>query len=263
MRLFVELATRAFKRALRYRAAALAGLVTNFFFGLLNASILVALLGERSSVAGFNAQGVITYTAISQALIAYLSMFGSYELMTSVYTGEVASDLLKPMHLLRYYLAQDFGHACAQFLLRGVTIIAIYELMFDIVYPQGAFAWLALLVALLFAWGISFVWRFLVNLSSFWSPNAKGFGRLAFLGATFFSGMLMPLDFFPDWVQRLCYLTPFPSMLYTVSSIYLNRLTPEQMLQALALQVVWIFVLVGACQGVLTRGIRRLVIVGG
>ncbi len=93
MRLFVELATRAFKRALRYRAAALAGLVTNFFFGLLNASILVALLGERSSVAGFNAQGVITYTAISQALIAYLSMFGSYELMTSVYTGEVASDL--------------------------------------------------------------------------------------------------------------------------------------------------------------------------
>ena len=263
MRLFYELALRSFKRTMAYRAAAIAGILTNFFFGLINAAVLVALMGDNASVEGFTVQSVITYTGLSQALIAYLMVFGSYELMDAVHSGEIASDLLKPMKVFRYYLAQDFGRAFAHLILRGVSIMIIYAFIFDLTYPTTLLAWLALVLSLLFAWLLSFSWRFLVNLSAFWSPNAKGFGRLAFLASMFFSGMLMPLDFFPEWVQQICYATPFPYMLYTINEIYLGLLSPTEIMQALALQLAWAIGLALCAQLVLRSGLRRLVILGG
>ena len=43
MRLFYELVKFSFRLQFTYRAANLAGLATNFFFGLLRAAVLVAL----------------------------------------------------------------------------------------------------------------------------------------------------------------------------------------------------------------------------
>ncbi len=52
MRLFFALTKKSFQRQMTYRAATLAGFVTNFFFGLLRAAIFIALYGQQSQVAG-------------------------------------------------------------------------------------------------------------------------------------------------------------------------------------------------------------------
>jgi ABC-type uncharacterized transport system permease subunit len=74
---------------------------------MLRAAVLVALYGGRSQVADISVQGAITYTGISQATIGILSLFNWYLLMNSVYTGEVATDLLKPISYYTFWLAQD------------------------------------------------------------------------------------------------------------------------------------------------------------
>jgi viologen exporter family transport system permease protein len=73
----------------------------------------------------------------------------------------------------------------------------------------------------------------------------------------------MPLRFFPEWFQRVCYLTPFPQLINTPIEIYLGQLNPTQTAQALSLQSFWIIVLVIAGQLGLIAGVRRLVIQGG
>ena len=186
MRLFYEMTKRSWQRYLTYRAATLAGLVTNFFFGLLRAAILVALYGARQEVDGLTVQGVITYTAVTQALIAYLSFFGWTDLMDSVHSGEVAADLLKPMNFIGFWMARDLGRAMIMFLLRGVTLIMVYTLVFDLIVPETAVQWYAFFIALVLAWLVSFAWRFLINLAAFWTPNALGIGRFGFMLAWFF-----------------------------------------------------------------------------
>src|SRR5512139_610314 len=74
--------------------------------------------------------------------------------------------------------------------------------------------------------------------------NAVGFCRLFFALTWFLSGFFMPLRFFPEWFQRVCYLTPFPQIINTPIEIYLGQLTPTQTIHALTLQVFWIIVLV-------------------
>lgn len=261
--MFWEVTRRSFRRGLTYRAAALAGLVTNVFFGLVRASILVALYGGREQVAGLSLQEVVTYTGLTQAVIVYLSIFGWYDLMNAVHQGEVAADLLKPMRLFTFWLAQDLGRALVGLILRGLTIMLVYALVFDLTYPTGAVQWGALVAALALSWLLSFAYRFLVNLAAFWSPDAKGIGRFAFVIVMFFSGFLMPLRFFPDWVQTLAYLTPFPHMLNTVVEVYLGVVTGSALLQALLAQTLWAVGLVALCQLVLARATRRLVVLGG
>ena len=260
MRLFWELSKLSFQRQLTYRAAALAGLLTNLFFGLLRAAVLVALYGARSEVAGISVPAAITYTGLSQAVIGFLSMFSWYEVMNSVYSGYVASDLLKPLYYFTFWLAQDLGRAAAALLMRGVTIMAAYALIFGITLPHGIGQWLALGVALTLSWLVSFAWRFLVNLAAFWTPNALGVGRFFFILSWFLSGFLMPLRFFPDWFVKLCYLTPFPHTVNTIVEVYLGVLTSSELVQALLGQLLWVAVLVGAGQRVLRAGVRRLVI---
>ncbi|MBN2501348.1 MAG: ABC-2 family transporter protein [Anaerolineales bacterium] len=263
MKLFIELTKRAFQRQMSYRAATLAGLMTNFFFGLLRAAVLIALYGERQEVAGVTLQGAITFTGLTQAVIAFLSLFRWTDLMDSVYSGAVGSDLLKPMNYYTYWLAQDLGRASAALITRGITIMLAFAVAIGITTPDSLGQWLALGVAIFLSWLVSFSWRFIVNLFSFWTPNAYGIARFIFILSWAFSGFFMPLRFYPDWYIALAKLTPFPAMVNTLVEIYLGVLTGPQMLAALAQQAIWVLVLFAIGQVLLRFGVRRLVILGG
>jgi ABC-2 type transport system permease protein len=263
MSLYWHICTTSIKKQLAYRTAALAGLVTNLFFGLLRAAVLVALYGTRTVVTGISIEGAITYTGLTQAIIGFLSLFNWYELMQSVYTGAVATDLVKPFNYYRYWVAQDLGRALVQLILRGLPIMVIYALFFNISYPSTWLQLVSFVISLILAWFISFSWRFLLNLTSFWIPNAVGILRFGFLISWFFSGFLMPLRYFPDWLIQLCYLTPFPHMINSCVEIFLGVASGNNIVQLITLQIFWAVVLLCACQLVLRAGIRRLVILGG
>ena len=100
-------------------------------------------------------------------------------------------------------------------------------------------------------------------MAAFWSPDARGIGRLAFGLSWFASGFLMPLRFFPDWFTRVCRWTPFPSMVNTLIEVYLGVLEGPALLGALLAQVAWFISLTIACKLVLRAGVRHLVIQGG
>jgi ABC-2 type transport system permease protein len=263
MRLFVELFKLSFQRTLTYRAATLAGLATNLFFGMLRASVIVALYGARTEAAGLSLNAAITFTGVSQAIIAFLALFSWYEVMNAVQSGEIGSDLLRPFSYFTFWLARDLGRALSHLLLRGVPLMIFYALAFRITFPTSAAQWLAVALALLLAWAVSFGWRFLINLAAFWSPEAKGIGRFAFGAAMFLSGFLMPLRFFPDWFVALCNLTPFPAMVNTLIEVYLGVLQGPALAQALLSQLLWVVILFALCGWVMRRGVRRLVIQGG
>ena len=196
-------------------------------------------------------------------MIGYLSFFGWYEVMDSVYSGEITTALLKPMSFFSFWLAQDLGRALVNVVLRGLPIMFLYALVFDITIPSQSARWLAVLVAIILGWLVSFSWRFLVNLAAFWTPNARGVGRFAFGLSWVLSGFIMPLRLFPEWFVQFCNLTPFPSMINTVVEVYLGVLDSQAVMRALLTQGFWVILLVMAAHLVFQAGTRRLVIQGG
>ncbi len=262
MRLFWEIISRSFQRHLTYRTATITGLITNLFFGLLRASVLLALLGHSSNVGGWNAQDMVTYVALTQAIMMVVSIFGWSDLMNTVYRGEIAAELLRPTHLYTFWFAQDLGRSLTALVTRGISIMLVCWLVFNIKLPHSLEHWLLVLTSLALAMTLSFAFRFTVNLAAFWSPDARGMARFAFIILGFASGFLMPLRFFPDWLQQILALTPFPHMMNSTIEIYIGS-SDTRTLELLGLQFFWAIGLTVLAQLILSRAMRRLVILGG
>ena len=95
MKLFFHIARLSFQQQLTYRMATLAGLATNFFFAILRVSLIIALYNGQAEVNGLSLQGAITYVAVSQGMIAFLSIFGTWDVMMSVYSGSIGTVSIK------------------------------------------------------------------------------------------------------------------------------------------------------------------------
>jgi ABC-2 type transport system permease protein len=253
----------AFQRQLSYRTANLAGMATNLFWGALRAFVLVALFGAREQVAGYTVRDAVTFTGLTQALLSFLSIFAWWDVMRSIRSGEVASDLSRPADYFWYWWSQDIGRALAQLLFRSLPILGLYALVYRITLPADGLAAAATALSLAIALFSSFAWRFSVNLVAFWTRDAVGFGRLAWTVALFLSGFLMPLAFFPDWLADLMRLTPFAGMLTTPVEIYLGVLRGPDLLMAVAWQAGWAVTLYACARLLLAAGVRQLVIQGG
>jgi len=278
MRLYLELAKKSFQRQVAYRSATIAGFATNVFFGGLRASILIAVFdaqtrdaqtpgahmpGALSIIAGYSVRDAVTYTGVTQALIAMTALWGWFDMIRSIKSGEVASDLAKPFDYYGFWLAQDVGRGVYQLVARGVTIMAVFVALFGASLPATAEQWALAMISVALALLLSFAWRFLVSTIAFWATDALGIARMLYFLMTFPSGFVVPVAFMPDWLQALCYATPFPSFINTPVEVYLGRAQGADGLGLIAVQALWLAALVALGRGAAEAGRRKLTIQGG
>jgi ABC-2 type transport system permease protein len=118
-------------------------------------------------------------------------------------------------------------------------------------------------VSLALAVMIAFGWGFLLQLSAFWLLDVRGPNQLGWLTAQFFSGVFVPVVFFPVWLGAIAYATPFPAMAQLPVEVFLGKHHGLGLLGVYALQVFWCAVLLGGARLVLRRAMRKVVVQGG
>jgi ABC-2 type transport system permease protein len=265
MRLYWEVARRAVQRQLTYRTENLAGLVTNTFFGYLRAAVYVAVYqnANTSSVGGYDAQAAISFTWITQAMIMIVALWNWWDVEETIRTGDVVSDLSKPFVYLGFWFARDAGRAAYFVVFRAVPILLAGQVMFGLHWPSSPVAWLAFLLSVVLALVVSFGWRFLLNVSAFWTTDARGLGMLANAATMFLGGFVVPIRFFPDWLQPLLLALPFASITQTPADLFVERVQGADILLPLAGQLFWAAALLAIAQLVTVLATRRVAIQGG
>ncbi|HEV2067838.1 MAG TPA: ABC-2 family transporter protein [Thermomicrobiales bacterium] len=265
MRLYVELARRSFRQQLTYRGAALAGLFTNSIFGLMIAGVYMGLYASEDPagdvvVRGWSADETLTLVWINQSLLMTVYMWGWWEVIRTIQSGSIVTDLLKPMDFLSYWLSRDLGRAAAHFLIRGLPTFAVGNLFFDLLPPGSVLRWGAFMLSILFAVVVSFLFRFMLNLAGFWIFDHRGLNYVAMASLNLLSGFLIPLAFFPGPLRALADALPFRAIIMIPNEIYLGQIS---MFQGLGLQMGWIAIMVLGARWIMSRGEKKVVIQGG
>ena len=264
MRLYWEVARRAYQRQVTYRTENLAGLVTNVFFGYLRAAVFVAVYQNgSSSIGGYGAQGAITYAWLTQAMIMVVALWGWWDIELTIRTGDVVSDLAKPFSYVGFWLARDMGRAAYFTIFRAAPILIAGQILFGLQWPSSPHVWLLFAVSLLLAQLVSFGFRFLLNVSAFWTTDARGLGQVAVAATTFLGGFVVPIRYFPDWLQPLILALPFAAITQTPADIFVERVQGPALVGTLALQVFWAIAMLGAAQFLTLRATQRVIIQGG
>lgn len=265
MRLYVELARRSFQQQLTYRGATLAGLFTNSIFGLMIAGVYMGLYASQPAgadqvVRGWSADQTLTLVWINQSLLMTVYMWGWWEVIHTIQSGMIVTDLLKPMDFLSYWLSRDLGRAAAHFLIRGIPTFAVGSIFFDLLVPDSALRWVAFMVSIVCAVMVSFLFRFMLNLAGFWVIDHRGLNYMAMATLNLLSGFLIPLAFFPGPVRATANALPFRAIIMVPNEIYLGQIP---IVQGLGLQAGWIAIMLAGARWIMRRGERKVVVQGG
>jgi ABC-2 type transport system permease protein len=259
----VELMRAGFRMHASYRAATFAGLFTNVVFGFLRGAILVAALREAGDIAGYSKADALAYTWLTQGIIAVIAIWGWNDLALRIETGDIATDLTRPIDPQRYWLARDYGRALYALCIRGVVPVLVGVALFDITIPRDALRWVMFATSLALAVTVSFGLRFIVNLTPIWLRDWRGALLLSHFLATLMSGFVMPIAWFPHWARVIMHALPWAATTQAPIDVYLGKATGPGGVGTIAVQILWAVALLLAGRAVLAVGTRKLVVHGG
>jgi len=257
---FAALVRAGFQRHASYRRATLASAFTNSVFGFLKCYVLLTAASGRGEIAGYDAASLAMFAWAGQGLLGVVELFSWTEVTNRIRTGDIVSDLLRPVNPMVAFLAADLGRAGHALVIRLAVPITLGALCFPLRWPSAAATWLWLAVSVLLATVISFATRYLVNLLAFWWLDARGPNTLWLFGSALFSGLAIPIPFFPEWAQTVLWCTPFPWMLQAPLDVLLERGSPVLSVGGATVVAVG---MLGSCAVVQHVAVRRLVVQGG
>jgi ABC-2 type transport system permease protein len=258
-----QLARRNFQRYTTYRGATFAGVFTNTVFGFFRAYVLLALYQHRRSIGGLDATDVVTYTFVTQGLLACTATFGQAEISDRIRTGDIISDLFRPLHFQAYWACRDLGRAFFQAIFRGIPPFLVGALVFHLRLPGTGWVGLWFAVSLLLAVEVGFAYGLLISMTGFWLIDTRGPTQLAMFVMQFFSGAIVPISFFPGALHTVAEALPFSSIIQLPVEVFLGLHRGVAVLGILGRQLVWMVVLMGLNEVVARRALRRVVVQGG
>lgn len=263
LRFYLEVARTAFRRQLIYRSANLAGLLTNIVFGIIFSYVMIALFQSQSNAGGYDLNDALRYVWLVQAMVMIVLTFGWYELMLTIRSGEVVSDLSKPCDFYWYWFSREIGRSCYYALYRSLPTYLAGMLLFHFGAPLDWRLWLLFLFSLALGMMTGIAYRVLFNLAAFWLIEARAVGTLATVVALIFTGNYVPLPFFPGWLRAIADWLPFSGMMSVPAQIFLGKLTGLDLALVMLRQLVWLVIFTLFARTVTAQATRRVVVQGG
>jgi viologen exporter family transport system permease protein len=264
-RTFGALVSAGFRRYSTYRQATLAGIATNTVFGFVNCSVLLAVAaGNGGSAAGYRPGQLALLVWINQGMLATSGIWADVQLAVRIRSGDVTSDLLRPVHPIFTYLCNDLGRAGFAVLLRFPLPLLAGALAFHLRAPARPATYPLFALSAVLATLVSFACRYLTNCAAYWLLDARGPQVAWTLAAGVLGGLYFPLRFLPEPVLAVLWLgTPFPSVIQAPVDVIVERTSLAGQLGIVAVQVAWVAIGFWLCLVVQRAAERRLVVQGG
>lgn len=264
MRPLVAIISARFRLLLQYRAAALAGLITQVVFGLIIMMVFQAFYATNSQTDHPLSLGqVITYVWLGQALLGMLPWNGDPEIRALVRSGGIAYELLRPVDLYVYWFARAVALRTAPTLLRAVPMVVLAMVFFGMKVPPDVGSALGFTIVMVGTLAMSCAITVLVGITLMWTVSGEGIVHLLPSVVTLLSGMLVPIPLFPDWAQPILEFLPFQALVDAPYRVYLGNIPLEELGWVVLHQWLWIAVLVLGGRALLQRGLKKMVVQGG
>lgn len=225
--------------------------------GVLSSLWTAAADAAGGTIVGYGAVALTWYITFSEAAVNGTKFRLIEHIGTDIGSGAVAVEMLRPVRVVAFRLANEIGDGLVRLSAMVVTG-AILAWAIAGPPPDLASAALALPSALL-AIGCNIAGQHAFAAMAFWQHEARGawflYQKLVFV----LGGMLLPLQIFPGWLEAVAWATPFWTMTYAPARLAAGFAEPMLLLG----QAAWLIVLTGAAGAAFAAGERHIQIGGG
>ena len=264
LRPYLHFARLSFQRRAAYRLANWTGVAVNVFFLLVHVQVLQAFFRARPGALGWSPDDAVLYFTTSEALLMVIGIFTDirFNLSERIRTGEVVTDLARPVTLWWRDLAERYGTALYFMLARFPPVFLTGVILYGVTPPLRLELCLFPL-SLALAVGVSAGLWYVVCSAAYFRDTANGeLSALVFVN-TVLGGVFVPLDFYPGWLHLIADVLPFRATLYTPVALLTGKLTGGALVFGLLHQTLWFALLAAVALAIEARGLRRLATQGG
>ena len=246
----------------QYRAAALGGLVTQVFFGLVYIFLYTTLYAGSSPEM---LRDTITYVWLQQMF--FRMMFSTDgELQNLILSGGVAYMLVRPVDQHRFWVCRDVGGRLVGAMMRLIPMLAIQFLLpreLRISLPDGWLSLVQFVTSLLIGCVCLCELMSITDAVVMKTMDKRGVSAILNLTMLTFSGNVIPLTLFPDGLQTLVRYQPFAQALDASIRMYQHAAALPEWALNVGVQIAWIFILRAIGRAMWARQLNNMIVQGG
>ncbi len=265
---FMTRALRAYPALLKVGFAGAMAYRAELFIWMLTTTMpLVSLalwsaVAERSPVGRFGPRDFTAYFLVTLIVRQLTSSWLVWEMNADIKSGALSQRLLKPMHPLVLYSADNLAAIPLRALL-CVPVAAVMLFGAGERLPTDSRTLALALAALVGAWLLNFLVTALIGALAFVMESSTAVFQVYLAAFMIFAGYLVPLELFPASLRAVAAVLPFRYTLAFPVELLTGLLEPGR--AAVELGIQWAYI---AVMGVSTRfawraGIRRFGAFGG
>lgn len=256
-----------FITGLQYRAAALAGISTQFFFGFIYIMIYKAFYDSGTGTLPMELPALITYVWLNQAFFSLINQFyKDKELFNLIRTGNLSYELARPKNLYFLWYFKILGQRLANVTLRIfpiilVTIFLPYPYNFSLPFSITSFIFfiISLLIGTLLVTALTTFYP-IITLTTL---NEKGVTNIIIVIADLLSGLAVPIVFFPEFLKKISNCLPFQYISDLPFRIYVGNIKTDTCITQIIIQLIWLIILVVLGLILTKRNIKKIEVQGG
>lgn len=267
MKKYISFFRLRFSMGIQYRAAAAAGIVTQYAWGFLEIMVFFAFYEADASAFPMTLSQTVTYVWLQQSFFClFVAWMMENEIFDTIMNGNIAYELCHPVKIYYMWLSRSLANRVSRTVLRSFPILLVAVLLpspWGISAPASLFHFVVFTAALLLGLGVTVAFCTLVYILAFFTVSAQGL-RIFFTSVVeFLAGGIIPLPFLPDGLRLVLELLPFASMQNVPLRVYSGNMSGTEMRNAIALQIFWLAMLVLLGQLLCKLAEKRITVQGG
>lgn len=256
-----------FSMGLQYRAAALAGIVTQFFWGGMEVLVFRAFYQADPNAFPMTMQETCTYIWMQQAFLAlFMGWMLENEIFDQIKNGNIAYEMCRPVKIYHMWFARSVANRLSKAVLRCLPILAAAAFLpepYGMRLPVSMEAAVVFAVSMVLGLMVTVAFCMLVYVLTFFTISPEGIRMVAISGMEFLSGAIIPLPFFPDRVRMILELLPCASMQNVPLRVYSGNLAGMEAVWALSLQGFWVVLLIALGNLLMKLAEKKITVQGG
>lgn len=217
MKAYFTVFKASFMTLIQYRVAALSGCVTQLFFGFVKILVFQAFYSSTSEIQPMSFEQIVSYVWLGQALFALIPLGGDNSFDELIRSGNIVYELTRPVDIFSFWFSKQVAHRSVPTILRCIPLIVVTSVIFPLIRAkqwalQTPPSWEALwlfVISICFAVLLATALSLLLSVTLFWTISSNGISALLPVVIWTFSGILLPITFFPDWAQKILYFYLF------------------------------------------------------
>ncbi len=262
-RVYAEFVRVGFVNTLAYRLRYYTGIVTYFIYVSVYYFIWKAIYEHSAEIEGFDFSQILTYIAVGWIIRSFYFNNIDQEIAYQVTEGRLAMDLIKPVNTQLMYVAQALGESLFRLGLLTVPTALILLLVYPIRRPSSGVNFVGFFASVVLSFFIVAGINFAIGTFAIRLKSILGLLRAKYFLLELFSGLLLPISFFPEILQKILNFLPFQYISYIPVLIYLGKLSGMGILRALGIQIFWVIALLAIGDAMWRWSSRKITIQGG